>query len=136
MAESGSGAIINFAPGSGVDHPAGRAAYNASKAGVISLSKTMARDYHRHGVRINAVCPGIVGTSLTRGFYYDETVQTGSSPEVIEQQRSQREMYERGQLWEPDDVLETIVFLASPAGRHINGQFVRMTQKLDPGVHN
>jgi NAD(P)-dependent dehydrogenase (short-subunit alcohol dehydrogenase family) len=122
MVGSGGGSIVNFASGSGVEHPPARAAYNVSKAGVISLTKTMANDYHAQGLRVNAVCPGRVNTQMTRD--YEE-----GAPARGEAQSDPDE------FWERDEVLDTIVFLASAAGRHLNGQFVRMTGKFDPGVY-
>ena len=68
MLECRKGTIVTFASGSGVDHQSGQAPYNASKAAVISLTKTIARDVHESGVRINAICPGNVNTPLIRGF--------------------------------------------------------------------
>jgi len=68
MLERRSGQIVNFASAAGVEHSAGQAAYNASKAAVISLTKTLGREVHGSGVRVNAICPGPVDTPLIGEF--------------------------------------------------------------------
>jgi NAD(P)-dependent dehydrogenase (short-subunit alcohol dehydrogenase family) len=134
MLAAGKGSIVNFASGSGVDHQSGQAPYNASKAAVISLTKTVARDVHIAGVRINAVCPGNCNTPLIQGFLEQDI--SDELPKIQENQRLHREMTEAGLIWEPEEVMDLVVFLASDAGSHLNGQFVRMTTKYDPGVYH
>ena len=121
MARAGRGSIVNFASGSGTDNPPDRSAYNVSKAGVISLTQSVARDHHEAGVRINAVCPGRVNTDMTAAYESGvaELGHAASDP---------------SEFWEPDEILDAIVFLASAAGGHLNGQFLRMTQVMDPSI--
>jgi NAD(P)-dependent dehydrogenase (short-subunit alcohol dehydrogenase family) len=134
MIEHRKGSIVNFASGSGVDHQSGQAPYNASKAGVISLTKTLARDVHEFSVRINAICPGNVNTPLIRGFLEQDVSK--AHPRIQENQRLHKEMTAKGLIWEPHEVMDLVVFLASDAGNHLNGQFVRMSTKYDPAVYH
>jgi NAD(P)-dependent dehydrogenase (short-subunit alcohol dehydrogenase family) len=72
MIETASGgSIVNFASVSGITSAPFHGHYGAAKAGLISLGKTMAAEWHRHGIRVNAISPGIVATRrvLDRGFY-------------------------------------------------------------------
>jgi NAD(P)-dependent dehydrogenase (short-subunit alcohol dehydrogenase family) len=134
MLDRGSGRIVNFASGAAVEHSGGQAPYNASKAGVISLTKTVARDVHLAGVRINAICPGNVDTEFTREFLAQDLSTEAAS--VAENQRSYKELLAQGLVWQPDEVLDLIVFLVSPAGSHLNGQFIRMSTKSQPQVYH
>jgi NAD(P)-dependent dehydrogenase (short-subunit alcohol dehydrogenase family) len=94
----------------GVSH---RAAYNASKHGLIGLTRTLAAEWGGRGVRCNAVCPGWVKTEMdaadqAKGTYSDEDI-TGRVP--------------MGRFASPDDVARAIAFLADPAlSGFVNGQ--------------
>jgi NAD(P)-dependent dehydrogenase (short-subunit alcohol dehydrogenase family) len=130
----GEGRIVNFASAAGVENQAGQAAYNASKAGVISLTKTLAREVHRAGVRVNAVCPAAVSTPLLDEFLDQEL--PSQEAELVANQRAHRAEIDAGLTWAPDEVMDLVVFLASPAGSHVSGQFVRMATKAEPGVYH
>jgi NAD(P)-dependent dehydrogenase (short-subunit alcohol dehydrogenase family) len=102
MLESGRGSIINVASVAGLLAVADRAAYNASKHGLIGLTRTLAAEWGGRGVRVNAVCPGWVKTEMdaadqARGTYVDADI-TRRVP--------------MARFATPDDVAHAIAFLA------------------------
>src|SRR6202021_25218 len=113
MLEQRSGSIVNVASIAGLAGIADRAAYNASKHGLIGVTRTLAAEWGGRGVRCNAVCPGWVKTEMdaadqARGTYSDADI-TGRNP--------------MGRFATPDDVARAIAFLADPAlSGFINGQ--------------
>ena len=114
MQEQKSGAIVNTASVAGIRSGAGGNAYSASKAGVISLTQTAACDLGGYGVRVNAVCPGLIETGMTkRVFDYarenDKEHKLGS--------RCELRRYGR-----PEEIAAAICFLASDDASYITGQ--------------
>ena len=113
MLEAGSGSIINVASVAGIMGIADRAAYNASKHGLIGLTRTLAAEWGGRGVRVNAVCPGWVKTEMDaadqgRGSYCDADIE-GRVP--------------MARFAMPDDVARAIAFLADPGeSGFVNGQ--------------
>jgi NAD(P)-dependent dehydrogenase (short-subunit alcohol dehydrogenase family) len=134
MLERRSGRIINFASAAGVEYGPGRSAYCASKAAVISLTKTLAREVHETGVRVNAICPGPVDTPMMEEFLDRGAPELAES--VQDDQIAMKELRDAGGVWLADQVLDLIVFLASAAGSRLSGQFIRMSSKTDPGVYH
>ena len=112
MLERGSGAIVNIASMSGVisNHPQPQSAYNASKAAVIMLTKSLAGEWADRGVRVNAVSPGYIRTPLT---------ELSMSKE--EWSRVWLESTPLGRLAEPDEIAPAVVFLASDAASYATG---------------
>jgi NAD(P)-dependent dehydrogenase (short-subunit alcohol dehydrogenase family) len=112
MLERRSGSIVNVASIAGLVGVADRAAYNASKHGLVGLTRTLAAEWGGRGVRVNAVCPGWVKTEMddaaqSRGIYTDADI-TGRIP--------------MGRFASPDDVARAIAFLADPVeSAFING---------------
>ena len=105
MLERGGGAIVNVASIAGLHGVAERAAYNASKHGLIGLTRTLAAEWGGRGVRCNAVCPGWVKTGMdvadqATGGYADADI-TARVP--------------MGRFAAPEDVARAVVFLADPA---------------------
>ena len=112
MLGQGSGAIVNIASMSGVisNHPQPQAAYNASKAGVITLTKSLAGEWADRGVRVNAVSPGYIRTPLTElGMSKSEwaDVWIASTP--------------MGRLAEPEEIAPAVLYLASDASSYATG---------------
>ena len=104
MLEARRGSIVNVASVAGLVAVADRAAYNASKHGLIGLTRTLAAEWGGRGVRVNAVCPGWVKTEMdladqAGGSYTDEDI-TGRIP--------------MARFASPDDVARAIAFLADP----------------------
>jgi NAD(P)-dependent dehydrogenase (short-subunit alcohol dehydrogenase family) len=112
MLRQGSGSIINIGSMSGhiSNHPQPQAAYNASKAAVIHLTKSLAGEWAARGVRVNSISPGYVGTELTkRGM---------SNPEW---RRYWIEGTPLGRVAEPTEIAPCAVFLASDASSYVTG---------------
>jgi NAD(P)-dependent dehydrogenase (short-subunit alcohol dehydrogenase family) len=115
MLKQGSGSIVNIASMSGMisNHPQEQVGYNASKAGVIMLTKSLAGEWGSRGVRVNSISPGYIGTAMTkRGL---------ENPEWREAWLSNTPM---GRLGEPFEVAACAVFLASPAASFMTGSNV------------
>lgn len=117
MLARGSGAIVNVASVAGLAGIADRAAYNASKHGLIGLTRTLAAEWGGRGVRSNAVCPGWVKTEM------DVADQAGGSYSDADiENRVPMARFAR-----PDDIAEAIAFLADPAlSGFVNGMELRV----------
>lgn len=103
------GAIINIASILGLRVAGQVASYAATKAGVIQLTKALALEWARYGVRINALCPGYVETDLNRDFF-------ASEPGLALIRRIPQR-----RLGQPEDLDGALLLLASDAGRYITG---------------
>ena len=105
------GAIVNVASVAGLKSHPYSAAYCASKGGVVLLTKALAVEYGRKGVRINCVCPGGIETPLIANFQL---------PDGVSQAALQR-ITPLGRMGQPPEVAGTIAFLASDDATYING---------------
>jgi 3-oxoacyl-[acyl-carrier protein] reductase len=105
------GAIVNIASVIGRMGNAGQANYAASKAGMIGLTKSVAREFANRGVRCNAIAPGFIQTEMTAQL----------KPEVIEGLKGQIPM---GTLGTPEDVARLVRFLVGPGAAYITGQVI------------
>ena len=114
MIERGGGAIVCTASVAGLRSGAGGAAYSASKAGVINLVKLAAQQLTGSGVRVNAVCPGLIETGMTQGLY--DGARVAGKGDRIGQLNPMR----RG--GEAEEIAQAVLFLASPAASYVNGQ--------------
>lgn len=116
ISESGGGAVICTASVAGIRSGAGPAGYSASKAGVISLVQTAAQQVAGDNVRINAVCPGLIETGMTK--------------DVFDYARSIGKEHKMGQLnpmlrgGQPEEIAKVVTFLASDAASYVHGQAI------------
>jgi len=113
MLERGSGSVVNIASMSGLisNYPQHQAAYNASKAGVIHLSRSVAGEWAGRGVRVNSVSPGYIATEMTRGALEEKPEWTAAWLERVP----------LGRMGTPDEVANVILFLASDASAYVVG---------------
>lgn len=114
MVEQNAGAIVNTASVAGLRSGAGGNIYSASKAGVISLTQTTACDLGGYGVRVNAVCPGLIETGMTKGVF---DYARGAGKEKKLGQRCELRRYGH-----PEEIAAAIAFLASDDASYITGQ--------------
>jgi len=123
MLEKGKGAIVNNASLMGQVSSRHLAAYCASKAGVISLTRSMALDFAERGVRVNCVCPGIIHTSMLERRFMLESDRA----EAFERTRQRPPVKYLGT---PEDVAAAIAYLASDEARFVTGSALT----IDGGV--
>ena len=112
MLPTGGGSIVNWASIGGLGASPGTSAYSASKAGVISFTKSAAVEYGKKGIRANAVCPGFVETALTGG-----PGSGANFPQLIEASALKR-------AGQPEEVAELASFLASDRASFISGAVI------------
>lgn len=113
MRVGGQGTIINIASMSGLEPYPGMGAYSVSKAGLIMLTRLMALEWAEYGIRVNAICPGLIHTALTEAVYAD--------PDLA---RKRAELVPLGRIGKPEEIADIALFLASPAAAYITGQVI------------
>ena len=111
MLKQGSGAIVNTASGAGLVGVAGMSAYVASKHGVVGLSKTAALEYAKSGIRVNAVCPGLIQTPMVERL-------TNAQPQLGEALVAAEPI---GRTGRPEEIAESVVWLCSDAASFVTG---------------
>jgi NAD(P)-dependent dehydrogenase (short-subunit alcohol dehydrogenase family) len=111
MLEQGGGAIVNTASVAGLVGFPNISAYNASKGGVIQLTKTAALEYAKDGIRVNAVCPGVIRTPMVERFL-------GGSAEAESQFVAMEPV---GRMGLPEEIAEAVIWLCSDAASFVTG---------------
>ena len=120
MLERGRGSIVNVASGaSSVRGLPNRYVYGASKAAVIGLTKAVAADYIRNGIRCNAICPGTVESPSLEARIQALASQRGRPPEEIRQEFVNRQPM--GRIGLPEEIAAVAVFLASDESSYATG---------------
>lgn len=109
------GRIVNVASMAAKLGTPGEAAYAASKAAVVALSRIAAMEFGPHGVTVNAVCPGYVLTEMGADTRTEEQVAAWTAKSPL------------GRLGDPDDVASAVAFLASDDGSYMTGQAINVT---------
>jgi len=115
------GRIINIASVAGLTGPAGQASYGAAKAGVVSITKTAAREFASRGITVNAVAPGYIVTEMTGAL----------SQEIRDYLRSQVPLDIDGK---PEHVASAVKFFASPDADYVTGVVLRVDGGMAIGV--
>ncbi|MFE9497318.1 SDR family NAD(P)-dependent oxidoreductase [Streptomyces collinus] len=116
LAHDTPGSIVTMASGAVDTGGPGLLCYGAAKAAVVQLTKTLATEVGRHGIRVNAVAPGWVRTPMTAR--HDRQVQAHTEGLMAR-------MSPLGRVGEPDDVAHTVLYLASDASAFMTGQILR-----------
>jgi NAD(P)-dependent dehydrogenase (short-subunit alcohol dehydrogenase family) len=113
MVEQRAGSIVTVASVEGIEGTEGGSAYNASKGGVVLLTKNMAIDYGRLGVRVNAVCPGFIDTPMFRAVMGSDT--------MAQYREAYREQHKLGRFGRPEEIAAAVTFLASDDASFVTG---------------
>ncbi|OFX15187.1 MAG: short-chain dehydrogenase [Armatimonadetes bacterium RBG_16_58_9] len=118
------GGILNMSSQSGKVGNSHYAAYCASKFGIIGLTQSLAMEYARDGIRVNALCPGVVFTPLWDEMMEDYAAKRGLRPEEVKPYLESK--IPMGRLCDPLDVAHAAVFLASDDASYITGQAINI----------
>jgi len=113
MLAAGRGSIVNISSIEGLEGTEGGSAYNASKGGVVTLTKSMAIDYGRKGIRVNCICPGGIDTPLLRDIV--------AAPGLERYRDAMRNSHLLGRFGRPEEIAAAAAFLASDDASFITG---------------
>jgi 2-hydroxycyclohexanecarboxyl-CoA dehydrogenase len=123
MVQRGGGRVVNVSSDAARVGSSGEAVYAACKAGLVALSKTLAREHARHGVTFNVVCPGPTDTALLA-----TVTDAAANPDKL------REAFRRsiplGRLGQPDDLVGAVLFFASDDAAFVTGQVLSVSGGL------
>jgi 3-oxoacyl-[acyl-carrier protein] reductase len=111
--EQGSGKIVNITSINGLRGKFGQSNYSAAKAGIIGLTKAVARELGKFSVNVNAVAPGLIETDMMKEAPQD--VKDKALAEIV-----------LGRLGAPEEVAHTVTFLCSDYARHITGEVIKV----------
>jgi NAD(P)-dependent dehydrogenase (short-subunit alcohol dehydrogenase family) len=130
MLEQRSGSIVNLASIEGLEGFEGGSAYNASKGGVVLLTKNLAIDYGRRGIRTNAICPGFIETPMLAGVL--------GMPALADVREAIREEHKLRRFGRPEEIAAVASFLVSADASFVSGQAIAVdggfTAGRDHGV--
>jgi len=116
MKTAGQGVIINIASIAGHNIPiAERSGYVASKAGLVGFTRECAREFAAYGIRVNAVCPGVIETEMTAHLRQNQAQMAKWLADIPQ-----------GRLGLPEDVVGLVLFLCSDAARYLTGQAINV----------
>lgn len=110
----------------GIEGTEGGSVYNASKGGVIMLTKSMAIDYDKTGIRVNAVCPGGIKTPLLLGLI-DQPGMEGYKSKMLE-------AHKLGRFGEPEEIANAVLFLASSEASFMTGSAMVVDSGMTAGL--
>ena len=113
MREAKYGKIVNITSINGKRGKFGQSNYASSKAGIIGLTKTVARDLGKYGINVNAVAPGLIETEMMK-----------QAPEKVKEMALAEILLKR--LGQPEEVANVVAFLASDLSRHVTGQVINV----------
>lgn len=122
------GAIVNISSVHAFASCAGCAAYDASKAGLIGLTRTMALDHGRDGIRVNAICPGYIRTPLM-----EQWLAALENPD--ETMRQVMSYHPLGRIGTPRDIAQACLFLVSDAASFITGTYLVVDGAMTASLH-
>jgi NAD(P)-dependent dehydrogenase (short-subunit alcohol dehydrogenase family) len=115
MRKQGSGAIVNCSSLGGLVGGAERGIYHAAKHGVIGFTKSAALEYATRGIRVNAVCPGLIWTPMA-----DQMVASGQGDALKDMEK----MIPMGRVGRPEEIADAVLYLCSSAASYITGQSI------------
>jgi NAD(P)-dependent dehydrogenase (short-subunit alcohol dehydrogenase family) len=115
MRKQGSGAIVNCSSLGGLLGGAERGTYHAAKHGVLGFTKSAALEYAARGIRINAVCPGLIQTPMS-----DQMVAAGQGEALKAMEKS----IPMGRVGRPDEIAQAVLWLCSDAASYVTGQSI------------
>jgi NAD(P)-dependent dehydrogenase (short-subunit alcohol dehydrogenase family) len=122
------GAIVNISSVHAFVSYEGNAAYDASKAGMIGLTRALALEHGRDGIRVNAICPGYIDTPMM-----DEWLRV--QPDAAQAMRQVLSIHPLGRIGTPRDVADAALFLASDAASFISGTFLVVDGAMTAAGH-
>jgi NAD(P)-dependent dehydrogenase (short-subunit alcohol dehydrogenase family) len=113
MTAQRSGSIVNLASIEGIEGTEGGSAYNASKGGVVLLTRNLAIDYARMGIRVNCICPGFIETPMTMSVFENEAMKEFYDRFI--------EAHQLGRAGKPEEIAAVALFLASDDASFVTG---------------
>jgi NAD(P)-dependent dehydrogenase (short-subunit alcohol dehydrogenase family) len=119
------GSIVNVASRAAKVPPLFNGAYAVAKAGVIMLTRVMAKELAGAGIRVNAICPGVIQTDFTDWRFELEADILDST--VAERQAEMLKTIPMGRLGTPEEVADLVMFLASDQSAYMTGQAINIT---------